>query len=1433
MLAGSRNRAGGLVLALALVAPVLAPSTLTAQTATGVTTRESLRSDPPAGQADAASFESSISADGRYVAFTSAARLAANDTNHVDDVYRRDRQTGTTVLVSVHAPCTDYEGEFCPSGDSGAPAISADGRHVAFESDAEDLALAPDTPPDTNAASSVFVREMVTGATTLVSRTSGGGQPARDGSFDPSISADGRYVAFRSNARLAPPPSVEINSLLVPSGVSSLVSAALRLGGALLQVARPSPVDDDSYTDYYRHDRTTGDTALLSPRTCAEDTCVTVADVDRPAISADGNLVAFSSMAPDREVVDPATGLPTTDTNGGAADIFLRDVLAATTTIVSLGDDGQQGDAGSFQPSISADGAQVAFSSQSRNFAFDPPAEPSTTQVYVRDRPAASLLRASQNDGGVAGNDDSHSPSLSPDGSHVSFASIATNLVPGDTNTVCTRSEEFPACSHDVFAHDLLARRTTRVSVNSAGKEANVGANSAAPSTADDVRVAFDSDATNLVADDTNDVRDVFVHEQECLPETATLINGDPASVEGAVRVTVDGLGAFGTAVPTTPLSAGAVFNPPDPPGQTIPAASTVFDTFTYLDAVDDFLVECAAADATKVSSTDTSLETTAVVGGYALRLSQQLSPVDAGGSTLVQTYELTILNETATPPTLVRYLDADLQFDDSIDDGGAAAQDGSLLYEFDSSDDPARPSTFVGISGQLDDDPVPERWTLQPYAGGFQKQTIRDNDGIPTAQNTVVFNDTDRDRVVDRAYDVTLNQQWDTSVPTGPTIRYTTVTRWGSAPPKPPAISVTPATFGTQRVGTTSAPQTVRVSNDGQRPATIASATVAGAHPDDFLLQAGDCSGTTLAPGASCPLTVRFRPTAEGDRAAQVVVTSDAPGSPHTASLTGVGVRPRLVLAPDPVDFAKQRVGTRSDARTATVTNVGSGPTEIVGVTPPADVSDFDLDKDGCTGLTLGPEDQCRLEFTFSPTRPGPRSGEYAVDDDTDAPPRVGGLVGVGVESRIVVEPDPVDFNGQRVDTVSDNRIVTVTNEGTAPTAGDGIRVTIDGAQAEEFHVNVDNCSGEALDPDESCTLEVAFAPQVRGPRRAQLVVSELVRAEANPVAAADLVGEGLEPEIVIRPDPVDFGEQAVGTTGPALTVTVTNVGTFGAFVGREMRGPHADEFAFVDEACSREVIEPGGECQLRLRFSPVALGRREARLVVFNHGANPRGNVDLAAAGLLGVGGPAEPAVAVDPNPIDFGPQVVGTVSDVRLATVTNVGDAPLSIDSVTLETPTPGEHVINAEGCSGAPLAPGESCIVAMRFTPAAGGIRGGALVLTDDAPDSPQRVLVVGLGLVPRLQVDPPLGRPGFVATVSGFDFPANTEVAVTWNPGLGGSRVVTGPDGTFRVPMLVFRRDVVGPRLVEARFGVPPGPAVTAEYLVVPGTYEPPGFVVRG
>ena len=345
---------------------------------TGATERVSVASD--ATEANSSSTLPSISADGRYVAFMSAAtNLVPGDTNGFWDVFVHDRETGATERVSVASDGSQATGPF----GSAFPAISANGRYVAFASAATNL-----VPGDSNGDPDVFVHDRDSGTTERVSVASDGTEadPPFAASMDPAISADGRHVAFQSDA-------------------FNLV-----------------PGDTNALSDIFVHDRDTGTTERVS---VAPDGAQGNGDSFTPALSADGRYVAFHSAA--------STLVPG-DANG-AMDVFVHDRGTGANELVSVASDGTEANYYSFPPDISADGRLVAFMSFASNLVSDD--TNGDPDFFVHDRASGSTERVSvASDGtqaeGIFGG--SGIPAINGDGRLVAFESTATNLVPGDTN---------------------------------------------------------------------------------------------------------------------------------------------------------------------------------------------------------------------------------------------------------------------------------------------------------------------------------------------------------------------------------------------------------------------------------------------------------------------------------------------------------------------------------------------------------------------------------------------------------------------------------------------------------------------------------------------------------------------------------------------------------------------------------------------------------------------------------------------------------------------------------------------------------------------------------------------------------------------------------------------------------------------------------------
>jgi hypothetical protein len=199
---------------------------------------------------------------------------------------------------------------------------------------------------------------------------------------------------------------------------------------------------------------------------------------------------------------------------------------------------------------------------------------------------------------------------------------------------------------------------------------------------------------------------------------------------------------------------------------------------------------------------------------------------------------------------------------------------------------------------------------------------------------------------------------------------------------------------FGSVTIGKSGAPQTVTVTNDGSGILTFAAGGVS-ISGDVFGITADTCSGATIAAGGTCTVQVRFSPTAAGVATGQLGFTSDAPGSPHTVSLSGTGTAPVFSAAPNPVSFGDQQVGTSSAPQTVTVTNSGTADLLVTA----ADLSGdgFAVAADTCTDSSVAPGGTCSVSLRFSPGVVGAASGQLAFTSNAAGSPHSVGLSGTG----------------------------------------------------------------------------------------------------------------------------------------------------------------------------------------------------------------------------------------------------------------------------------------------------------------------------------------------------------------------------------------------------------------------------------------------------
>ena len=443
-----------------------------------------------------------ISANGRFVAFESQSTNLVPGLDGNNHVLVHDLATSTTIVIDSG-----------PSGLSDAashePSISSDGRFVAFHSRGTNLVdLGPFVGP-----SQIFVRDIHTGEVILASMNNAG-QPNDADASEAAISASGRFIAFTTPGNLT---------------------------------------GDDFFgiDDVYVYDRDTGETELVS---VASPGVGGDLESGRASISADGRYVAFTSNA---------TDLVVNDTND-AEDVFLRDRVAGTTTRISTGPGGVERNGISFirsGPVISGDGAFVVLESDSDNFIAND--TNMAADIFVHDTASGTKTRVSVTSSGQQTDDfrASQRPSISDNGRFVVFDSSSNNL-----------DEAAMEIATSVFLHDRDTGTTVLIPSDVVGSQWPTVSN-------DGERVAFDSVSANLVPDDTNGRADAFVHDRQTLPPSAVSVVASVLPTSRSVQVG-DTASAFATII-NTGTADGLDCAPGLPIGMAIPFSFQPTDAAT------------------------------------------------------------------------------------------------------------------------------------------------------------------------------------------------------------------------------------------------------------------------------------------------------------------------------------------------------------------------------------------------------------------------------------------------------------------------------------------------------------------------------------------------------------------------------------------------------------------------------------------------------------------------------------------------------------------------------------------------------------------------------------------------------------------------------------------------------------------------------------
>ncbi len=413
-----------------------------------------------------------------------------------------------------------------------------------------------------------------------------------------------------------------------------------------------------------------------------------------------------------------------------------------------------------------------------------------------------------------------------------------------------------------------------------------------------------------------------------------------------------------------------------------------------------------------------------------------------------------------------------------------------------------------------------------------------------------------------------------------------------------------------------------------------------------------------------------------------------------------GTASAPAVAISPSLVQFSIRPVGSVSQPNTSLLRNMGSAALTISNLSTTGDFSETDTCGSGVAAAST-----CTFTVTFSPTAPGPRYGSIMIQDDGAGSPHFINLVGNGATAVADLVPASLSFPSLQINQTSSAQTATLTNNGNATLVISNI--TISAAYAQ-----TDNCPG-SLGIGSSCTFSITFTPTAGGASNGTLSITDNAPGSPHTVA---LSGSGYVTTATVAPSSLAFGNQTLGTTSAAQTVTMTNTGANPIAVSAVAV---TADFAETDN-CTSAPVAIEGSCTIHVTFAPTVGGSRSGTLTISD---NAQGNphvVTLSGTGLAGV-------AQLSASSLTFASSTVGTASSAQTITVTNSGNGVLAMTSVVAT----GDFA-QTNNCTSV-AANGGTCAIQVTFTPTTSGSRTGNLTLTDSAANSPQLVSLTGSGI----------------------------------------------------------------------------------------------------
>lgn len=549
------------------------------------------------------------------------------------------------------------------------------------------------------------------------------------------------------------------------------------------------------------------------------------------------------------------------------------------------------------------------------------------------------------------------------------------------------------------------------------------------------------------------------------------------------------------------------------------------------------------------------------------------------------------------------------------------------------------------------------------------------------------------------------------------------------------PSVSVSPASlqFASQNVGTTSAGQSVLVSNAAGASGSLMISAVDVTAGSDFEVSGGSCAtGTSVSAGSNCSVTVRFKPTAVGARAASLTVRHNGSGGSSTVSLAGTAVdeSPALSLSPSALSFSRV-VGGTSEPQRITLSSTGTAALQIASISlGGAQAGDYTIDSAStcAAGGSVAIGSSCFVAVRFRPTAQGARSASLAIAHNAAASPATVSLSGTGNSSPqpgIALDTTTLDLGQQVVGTTGTVRTVTLTNNGESGLSFSSIRAA--GTHAAEVALGGSCVVGAVVPVQGSCTVTAALRPTTLGSKAATIEVASNAPAGTVSIGVA---GSGINapaPQVSLSQVALGFGSVKLGTSSTPRTITLTNTGT-GAL---SLTGIESSSGEFMVSHDCPAKLAAQASCTLSVVYRPAATNAAESIVVVSDAPSSPNSVV------LTGLGATTDlPALAWQGNvtSLSFGATSVGSASARQSLVLVNQGPGAVTLGAAGASGAHASAFSVTAgNGCgAGATLAQGASCTLQVGFVPNAAGVHSAVLQIASSG-SAPPDVLLSGTGV----------------------------------------------------------------------------------------------------